>query len=339
MNIINKKISYYERQKKRGETHKSKLGSKQGKNDSFDSALSKLVQAGGGNLSALTCGGNATSAGATELKELATNLTACKENIKTVCGPPNVTELNTTMGTSCDTAISGLRNETERCGAMGNTSCDCWNGDTIAGYYADINTNCNFTAMKEHQKAHTAQKKLCTAAFSQCRQNEDSALSSISTCSTTSDALLQTAAAANAAKTNVEAVVTKITTLSARRVFREKRAAPATCALFITGGNTMLDIVTNTPTADIATASADLVAFAGTCTTAEKTDLTTMKTKAEAAIVALDAFIAVIQEQLAAITGSTASSGTLNSTSTGSATAGYRRRRQVLQTILRRAAA
>merc|ERR1712088_1258713 len=62
---------------------------KQGKKGEFAEPAARLIQAGGGNKSNLTCGGSTTSAGAKQLLNLTTLLESCSADIHAACTPPS----------------------------------------------------------------------------------------------------------------------------------------------------------------------------------------------------------------------------------------------------------
>merc|ERR1712110_1013354 len=72
---------------------------KQGKKGEFAEPAARLIQAGGGNKSNLTCGGSTTSAGAKQLLNLTTLLDGCSAAIKDACTPPS--GINQTFMTEC----------------------------------------------------------------------------------------------------------------------------------------------------------------------------------------------------------------------------------------------
>merc|ERR1712233_194065 len=61
---------------------------KQGKKGEFAEPAARLIQAGGGNKSNLTCGGSTTSTGAKQLLNLTDLLDGCADAIKDACTPP-----------------------------------------------------------------------------------------------------------------------------------------------------------------------------------------------------------------------------------------------------------
>lgn len=347
MDTINKKISNWQKQKKRAETHAGKADKKKDKKGDFDTGLNNLVTAGGGSKGSPACNGNTTSAGALTLKSLIANMTNCSANIETACGnattPAAPTEAEVT---ACSTSMDGFTAMADTCGKlMGDAACTCWDNATFVTTLAQI-INCtkekmsNNMTMKEYQIAVTAGKKACTDSFGQCRKDEDAAGAAISTCSQSGDALttsLNTIAATTAAATSVKA---KIASLTSGRM-RSKRAVPTTCADFLSGVQTlfaaMADNLFGTYTSD----AADLAAFSGSCTATELTALAAESSKADAIIAEAAVLTTQIQSQIEELTGSTASSSQIEAATTtaaaGSATASGRKRRLAIEKLLRRA--
>ena len=90
LKLFKDKISNYEKQFKRIKTQNKTGKSKAGKKGIFGSVIRRIVRAGGGNASNLTCNGITNSSGAEKLKNLTTLLTGCEENIKNSCDTSNL---------------------------------------------------------------------------------------------------------------------------------------------------------------------------------------------------------------------------------------------------------
>merc|ERR1712223_343943 len=91
-------ISNFEKQKKRMEKQNGTGASKSSKKGAFAPIGLRLISVGGGNKSALSCGGKTNNAGAKQLKNLTDILSACSTNIHKMCGnfsKPNMTKLST----------------------------------------------------------------------------------------------------------------------------------------------------------------------------------------------------------------------------------------------------
>ena len=94
MKLLKDKISNFEKQLSRMKTQNKTGKSKAGKKGIFESIIRRIVRAGGGNASNLTCNGKAKSSGAEKLKNLATLLMGCEVNIKNSCDTLNLPQPN-----------------------------------------------------------------------------------------------------------------------------------------------------------------------------------------------------------------------------------------------------
>ena len=80
----------------------NKTGSgKADKKATFAPLISKLIKAGGGNSSEMSCAGSTASAGALKLKNLTDEITGCQEKIFKACDPANFPKPNTTYIDKC----------------------------------------------------------------------------------------------------------------------------------------------------------------------------------------------------------------------------------------------
>ena len=75
------KVFSFEKQLKRYGKMSSQAANKVGKKGVFKPTLMRLRDEGGGNASALSCGGNMTNAGAMQMQNLSTLLTACEGQV------------------------------------------------------------------------------------------------------------------------------------------------------------------------------------------------------------------------------------------------------------------
>ena len=127
--LLKDRLSFYET-KFRRISKKSQIGSsKSGKNLVFQPALARLIEAGGGNGSALACGGNSSNAGAGQMTNLTEVLEQCEVNVKSACDPngfplPNMTEVNSCLENGA--IISNLNNNCTK--LSGSKACSCWEG-------------------------------------------------------------------------------------------------------------------------------------------------------------------------------------------------------------------
>ena len=101
--------------------------------------LARLGHAAGGNLSAPTCGGNATSAGAAQMANLSSTLSDCSDTIDEVCNQDNLPTHNFTNDEACLADMDTFEDYVTECSALeGSAACDCWMNNTISDTIAAI---------------------------------------------------------------------------------------------------------------------------------------------------------------------------------------------------------
>ena len=81
LNQLKGKVVSFEKQLKRYGKLSTQAVNKVGKKGVFKPALMRLQQEGGGNASGLSCGGNLTNAGALQMQNLSSLLTACEGQV------------------------------------------------------------------------------------------------------------------------------------------------------------------------------------------------------------------------------------------------------------------
>merc|ERR1711963_889273 len=102
----------FEKQRKRMEKQIGTADSKDSKSGVFESVSQKVLQTGGGDANALSCSGSTTNAGAAQLTNLTTALSACQTDVEAVCNTTNWTGLaNATLLTECDTLTATFKTE------------------------------------------------------------------------------------------------------------------------------------------------------------------------------------------------------------------------------------
>ena len=183
-------ISNFEKQKKRMVKQNTTGGNKSGKKGVFAPIALRLIEAGGGNKSALKCGGKTGNSGAKQLKNLTDTLNACQTNVQSVCGKftqPNMTKLNT-----CATLATAFKKSAQKCldksiGTSKNVTaaCSCWT-DAAFNKTVQAAKDCKFST---EAKTIANQLKNCTKAFGKCRKYEDAAITSIAACNSDSTKL------------------------------------------------------------------------------------------------------------------------------------------------------
>ena len=184
-------ISNFEKQKKRMEKQNGTGASKSSKKGAFAPIGLRLISVGGGNKSALSCGGKTNNAGAKQLKNLTDILSACSTNIHKMCGnfsKPNMTKLST-----CAKLAESFKKGAQKCldmsiGATKTNStaaCACWNGAEL-NKTVQAAKDCKFST---EAKTIANQLKNCTKAFGKCRKYEDAAITAITACNSNSNSL------------------------------------------------------------------------------------------------------------------------------------------------------
>merc|ERR1712156_287152 len=231
-------VANFDKQKTRIEKQASIAGKKSGKQSVFGPIALKLVDLGGGNKSALTCSGSATSEGALQLTNLTSTPFDCEVLVNASCttdfpmpnmtfvdGCVNATDLFKTLATECMTMSKE---------ATATEACACWSAPEMT-MASEAVKDCKITEVS----AIAQGLKACKDAFSTCRKFEDEAVSSMAACSVSTDALKAKAAALSQSKTAMDAAASTVAgiTGSSRKVrglARGKRAAAADAAAFIT---------------------------------------------------------------------------------------------------------
>jgi len=134
-------IANFLKQKNRMERQNETAGKKSDKKSAFGAIAEMLVQAGGGNRSAPSCGGNTTNDGAKQLANLITTLDSCLDDIKAACDPANIPQPNMTLLKMCEDNVATFKNKSGDCLAKSvgtdksdtATACTCWTSTDLAG--------------------------------------------------------------------------------------------------------------------------------------------------------------------------------------------------------------
>merc|ERR1719273_2910462 len=162
----------------------------------------------------------------------------------------------------------------------------------------------------------------CLKAFQQCRVSERAVGPAIQTCSKSSSAIVTSLNALqtnNASANTVKAKVKNLTSSSGR----QNRAVPTTCALVVVVVKTFTVKLGQNPEADVKSETSDISGItlaAGKCAS-DATVLNGYVTTLETIITAIAAKMNILQAQLTALTGSTASSSQIAAGSTASSAA------------------
>merc|ERR1711992_60349 len=322
-------VTNFEKQKKRIDKQSEIAGKKSGKQSVFGPIALKLVDLGGGNKSALTCSGSATSEGALQLTNLTGTLFDCEVLVNASCTTDfpmpnmtfvdacvNATDLFKTLATECMTMSKE---------ATATEACACWSAPEMT-MASDAVKDCKIAEVSSIAQG----LKACKDAFSTCRKFEDEAVSSMAACSVSVDTLKAKAAALSQSKTAMEAAASTVSGITGNKGYwgRKKRAAAADAAAFITLVTTIVTIATDSPSSSmIVTISADIVASSSlTFTDDEITSLTAVEETLTAAVELVSDAFEEAQATLEDATGSTLSAAGLSSVAASVTTARARQR-------------
>ena len=176
-------VSNFIRQDKRIKGYKKTGEKKSSKKYLFSPIADKLLGIGGGNKSALSCGGTSNSEVAKNMTILFTELESCEKNINDACNPENFPKLNATMKECVDLTEIFVA-EANKCMLLSlkedeaEDGCDCWKKMT------QLTEEVNKCKLKDDLENARKQQKSCTEAFGKCRKLEDAAVDSIYACAT-----------------------------------------------------------------------------------------------------------------------------------------------------------
>ena len=152
----------YKAQYTRINTFTKQATSKGGKMDDFAPVLNHMKELGGGNVSALSCGGSSSGQGANSLKAVVTNLGQCSKNISTAC-MTEAPSLNSSQANDCLYAIDNLTAGVANFTAVnGTAACACWKSPSLANWSATV-ANCDLSASNKNV---SSLKSSCQTAYS-----------------------------------------------------------------------------------------------------------------------------------------------------------------------------
>jgi len=288
---------------------------KQGKKGEFAEPAARLIQAGGGNKSNLTCGGSTTSTGAKQLLNLTDLLDGCADAIKDACTPP--AGINQTFMNECYEKSKGYNTTLSGCvttALSGSDPCSCFTDAKLVGAMKDLKSCKGKDEAKMAAKARTK----CLTQTRACNSYVELAGRLQYTCKYTADDLKKTLAQINANNATVAAAMAKVKALTgveatdgsnnssrrAREANHEDNIAPMdavqqlmsfqgrhlgkrelrakretyTCATMTSAVETCTTAVSSTPTGTsvVTACTIETTQTSITCTDAEKTALQTV---------------------------------------------------------------
>merc|ERR1711970_991566 len=102
------------------------------KEGEYKEPAARLIQAGGGDKTNLSCSGSTTGVGAKRIKAVADILDGCEVGIKKACKPPD--SINTTTSDTCQknaVAFNKTENECITKATKGEDACSCFQADEV----------------------------------------------------------------------------------------------------------------------------------------------------------------------------------------------------------------
>lgn len=303
MKTMKDKVVNYLKQNDRISKQNSTGEKKNNKKDVFKPAINRLTEAGGGNASALACGGDITNAGAAQMKNLTETLMKCSDEVKKACDPTALPQPDMAAVAVCVAAMSTFETEVEKCRKLtGAEACTCWASDALSTSAVTIKS----CSLADEAKAMADALSTCRSSFGTCRKYEDDIGNIIHSCNANPDALKSKLKSLTANADSLAAAKKKITELSARkgRVVRSL----TTCAEVSDALTELLMLVSQNPASTmIATIATKISTTTATCTTAEKEGLLARVADLDIAILLTMDEIDVTQETLMDQLGVTAS--------------------------------
>jgi len=301
MKLMKDNVRNYERQVTRIAKQSKTGGSKSGKKGLFVSIVHRLVEAGGGNKSALACNNDATNEGSAQLKNLTDTLKNCEKSINESCNTAVFPPSNMTKQKECMAAITSFKTSVDSC--FDTTNCSCWEDATLAENAAIIRT----CKLSTEAIAVARQLKACRTQFGTCRKYQDDALTVVSACSKSPNDLLVKAKQiknnidyVKKAKNATEELISRYYGRKANKVsFQRKRATATTCEEVIEKNAILATLVDQDVSADaIITVAKEVYEASGiTCSASELISLTAGLTLLESAVSQLEtAYDTIIEE-------------------------------------------
>lgn len=127
LKVYKDKVTNYEKQLKRIQKQNETGSGKSDKAGVFRPVVKRLVEAGGGNISAPACNGNSTAPGALQLVNLTRVLTSCEQSVNLSCHHTNLPQPNKTEVELCAATITDFKARVEVCLEQNATAaCTCW---------------------------------------------------------------------------------------------------------------------------------------------------------------------------------------------------------------------
>merc|ERR1712156_867424 len=239
-----------------------------------------------------------------------------KKNNKTVnasCGKQTYKALNSTLVNTCKKLTKDFATAVKKCEPDTSNKCTCWNDSKLKSMSKEL-SSCK--SISGPTKNITKQKNTCIGAFSKCKVTEDKAVAGLAACLTSTSALVAKAKTLKANEKAAMAALAKVKSLAGSSTGK-KRAVATTCALVITKSNLLIKKITASPSdSSIKTVSVEISSASTSikCSTTEKAELKVAATSMDTAVKKITSALAVLMKELQALTGSTPSAASLDST-------------------------
>jgi len=317
---------------------------KAGKKGEFKEPAARLIQAGGGDKTNLSCSGSTTGNGAKRIKAVTDILDACELSIKNVCKPPS--SINNTALDTCKTNAIAFNKTVSSCivkATKGEDACSCFQDAEVVKEKKVLQSCKGTSEAKAAAKARTA----CLKEISKCKNASTQAATLQYACSYSTDHLLKTLKQLTANLNAFKALIDKVKALtglsptvgpqasnstsgrqarsdeeneeeaifdSQQARLRGKRQQQA-CSTITTTITTCTTTISNKPASiDVVTNCKAPTYTIDTCSDADKKAIVLQLNDAVGKNAIIIAFIVSVNAELKVITGTTPKPGDLSST-------------------------
>merc|ERR1712223_570986 len=318
--LVNEKVRNFEAQKKRAERFRKQLGNKGAKNADFDHVIDKLVKAGGGNASNLTCNGK-NNKGSELLMNLTAELGMCNMSIQDACTVEPVPASNQTFLEACAKTMDDFTTKVEEATRVSSTetvagseSCALWDHANMT-ILTDSMKGC-ITLLQEEGNLAKATNRACKKQFTDCRGKMEDLGNAIAGCSP-ANSEDKVKAAIEAGKANKEAAEMVGKKIDEELMKNATTRAQLNCSDFADQVSTVFIKLEHQPL--LATLLADMNSLANAtvaaCDSAAQSKLTSSKDELALALTAIGHALEHKAELLLQSTGEVYDIGTSNTTS------------------------
>merc|ERR1712223_1711805 len=317
--LVNEKVRNFEAQKKRAERFRKQLGNKGAKNADLDHVIDKLVKAGGGNASNLTCNGK-NNKGSELLMNLTAELGMCNMSIQDACTVEPVPASNQTFLEACAKTMDDFKTRVEEATRVSSTetvagseSCALWDHANMT-LLTDSMKGC-ITLLQEEGNLAKATNRACKKQFTDCRGKMEDVGNAIAGCSP-ANSEDKVKAAIEAGKANKEAAEMVGKKIDEELMKNATTRAQLNCSDFADQVSTVFIKLEHQPL--LATLLADMNSLANAtvaaCDSAAQSKLTSSKDELALALTAIGHALEHKAELLLQSTGEVYDIGTSNTT-------------------------